>query len=126
MAYAMEDELSAEALAAAPLVFNYYLTPGIDFQTTVTGANRDTATVTIYYINTPMWTGTLTPGQPTLAFPTLSLGDLTLSDGEVTLTPPTATTDGFVLLACTLKRRKQQPVEFSGIIAKWPLSSTGP
>lgn len=120
----MTDEvLTVESLAAAPLVFNYYLAPGIDFQTTVTGDNRDTATVTIYYINTPMWSGTLTQGLPSLKFPNLALGAIKLTRGSVTLTPPTDSTNGNVMVDCTVERSGQEPVDLSAIIASWPLSS---
>src|ERR1700722_20377189 len=122
MTNAEQELLTLEALAGAPLTFNYFLAPGIDFQTTVTGENRDNATVAIIFTNTPMWMGTLTPGLPSEKFPTLSLGDLTITEGQVSLTPPTSSTEGFVLLTCTIKRRGQEPVPFSGIISKWPLS----
>ncbi|MDQ3935643.1 MAG: hypothetical protein M3340_13540 [Actinomycetota bacterium] len=120
------DELTVEQrIAAAPLTFDYWIVPSIDFRTTVTGANRDQATVQIFYVNTPMYSTTLTPMSPDASIPTIQAGDFTITDGGLHLTVPTPTTSGSVALSCTLTRKGQQPVIVGGLpIANWPLSST--
>ena len=116
-------ELTLESMAAAPIVQDYYLVPSIDFRCTITGTNRDTVTVQIFYVNTPMWSGTLTQIQSHLDFPTLQLGAFKISDGGLDLTVPTNTTPGNVMLSCTVTQRGQSPIPFSAPIASWPLTS---
>jgi hypothetical protein len=127
MAYQVEEaqELTLETIGAAPLTIDYWLVPAIDFRTIVTGANRDTAGITVYYVTTPLASTTLTQLQPTQNLPTMQGGQYKITDASVTLTVPTPTTDGNVMLTCTLTVTGQQPVQASLPIASWPLKSTG-
>ncbi|MDX6667698.1 MAG: hypothetical protein QOK04_1078 [Solirubrobacteraceae bacterium] len=122
--YAEVQEVSLESLGAAPLTIDYWLVPLIDFRTTVTGANRDNATVQIFYVNTPLWTGTLTNLQPNLTLPKLRAGSFTITDGGLALVVPGPTTMGSVSLTCTLTQDGQPPVKVDSLpVASWPLKS---
>jgi hypothetical protein len=118
-------ELTLETLSVAPLTIDYWIVPLIDFRTTVTGANRDNVTVQIFYVTTPLWTGTLTQLQPNLKLPpTVRAGAYTITDGSLNLTVPGPGTPGMVTLTCTITQQGQDPVQVDALpIASWPLKS---
>jgi hypothetical protein len=122
MAYDVQ-ELTFDSLAAAPLTFDYWLVPPIDFRTTVTGANRDTANIQVFYVTTPLGSTTLTQLQPTQNLPEMQGGSYLITDASVTMTVPSPTTPGNVMLSCTVTVTGQKPVKASLPIASWPLKS---
>jgi hypothetical protein len=114
-------EITTESLGAAPLVFDYWLTSDVDFKTSVTGTNRDIASVTIIYGNVTVWATTLTQGDPThKTTADIWLGSLKINAGATfTLTIPTQQQTGMVFAAGTLQRPGQDPVGFGFPIAQW-------
>jgi hypothetical protein len=114
-------ELTAESVAAAPLVFDYWLTSDVDFKTSVTGDQRQIASVTIIYGSVVVWATTLTQGDPThTTTADIYLGTLKIDKGATfTLTIPTQQQQGSVTAQGTLTRPGQQPVPFGFPIAQW-------
>jgi hypothetical protein len=115
--------LTLSAMKKGPIVVNYHLVPSINFRSTITGTNRDNVTVQVFYVNSPMWSGTLGQNQQHLKIAPLHMGDFQITDGTLALTVPTDSTDGNVMLSCKITQQGQDPIDFSSPIANWPLTS---
>jgi len=92
--------------------------------TTISGENRDVTTIAFYYVNTLMYTITLTPVTPTATIPTdLSIGKLFIAKGaKLDMTVPSKLQYGQVMLDCVFRSDDHDPVTFSSQIATWSLS----
>lgn len=112
-------------LGAGPLVFNFPLTPDVTIQTTVLGAARNIAAISILNGSITMWSTTLQQTFPEArtTFP-LQIGDLKIDAGaDFKLTIPTETRLGQVVFSATLESNGvRQP--FAAQVSSWPLSSS--
>jgi hypothetical protein len=90
-------------------------------KTTISGENRDITTIAFYYVNTLMYTITLTPVTPTATIPTdLIIGSLFISKGaKLDMQVPSTLQSGSVMLNCVLKSGDHDPVQFSAQVATW-------
>lgn len=90
-------------------------------KTTISGENRDITTIAFYYVNTLMYTITLTPVTPTATIPTdLIIGKLFISKGaKLDMQVPSKLQSGYVMLNCVFKSDDHDPVSFSAQVATW-------
>jgi hypothetical protein len=119
------EGITQEAIVAAPLKFNYWITSDIDVTTTVSGTARDMAAIGIWYGSQEMYTTTLLQTDPTHTIPLdLIMGSVTIEKGAtLTLTVPTQNQNGNVVFAGDLRHQDQPPLPFRLYVAQWPLTS---
>jgi hypothetical protein len=110
---------------ANPLKFNYALGNQGNVVTTVSGDNRDIANIVVNNVNTPVYTTTLNSIQlKATTDQDIVLGSLTILKGaRFSLTIPSSTQTGWVMLNCSIKSGDNDPTPFSAMIASWTLSS---
>lgn len=95
-------------------------------KTTISGENRDITTIAFYYVNTLMYTITLTPVTPTATIPTdLIIGKLFISKGaKLDMQVPSRLQSGQVMLNCVFRSDDHDPVTFSAQVATWSLTAS--
>lgn len=95
-------------------------------KTIISGENRDITTIAFYYVNTLMYTITLTPVTPTATIPTdLIIGKLFISKGaKLDMQVPSKLQSGQVMLNCVFTSDDHDPVSFSAQVATWSFAVT--
>ncbi|WP_299587810.1 hypothetical protein [Mucilaginibacter sp.] len=108
-----------------PIVKSYTLGNEGKIVTTVTGDDRDVASIAIFKVNTQVYTTTLNALQlDATTKHDLIIGSLTILKGAtLSLTVPSNFQPGSVFLNCMLKSGDNDPAPFSAMVAQWPLSS---
>lgn len=116
-----EIRFQEQATVPAGETLSYDLGTVCTVKTTISGENRDITTIAFYYVNTLMYTITLTPVTPTATIPTdLIIGKLFISKGaKLDMQVPSKLQSGYVMLNCVFKSDDHDPVSFSAQVATW-------
>lgn len=105
---------------AGPLQFDYPITPLVSVHTTVSGKNRNVAVVSIEYVGMTMWSATLMQTAPKASPPpNLQIGDLTIINATFSLTVPSPSQNGMVMMSTVLQMSGQEPVGLNAPVAVW-------
>ncbi|KQZ04084.1 hypothetical protein ASD21_19975 [Caulobacter sp. Root1455] len=107
---------------------NYNLTGNLSARTIVLNGARYGAQVDYLTGTTLLYSSLLLPSASMSVTPfDLVIGDLKLNKGaQLTLTPPSALSNGMVVLDCTFSSEMIPPTRFTGAIASWPLQGVLP
>ncbi|HVZ37954.1 MAG TPA: hypothetical protein VHI13_01660 [Candidatus Kapabacteria bacterium] len=108
-----------------PLSFTFPLSPSVTVVTTVFGSARNQASVAIMSGSMTVWVGSMNQ-VATVATVNMDLylGSLNIKKGATfTLTIPTSSQVGNVLMQAELQSPPNPWFPFSGVIAMWPLTS---
>jgi hypothetical protein len=105
-------------------VLSYDLGTVCTVKTIITGENSDIATVNLYYVNTLIYTVTLTPVTPSATTSdSLIIGSLLINKGaRLSMTVPSRFQKGGVMLRCVIKSDDHNPASFSALVASWNLN----
>ncbi|MBS1912332.1 MAG: hypothetical protein JST22_10130 [Bacteroidetes bacterium] len=108
-----------------PLSFTFPLSPSVTVVTTVFGSARNQASVAINSGSMTVWVGSMNQ-VATVATVNMDLflGSLNIKKGATfTLTIPTSSQVGNVVMQAELQSPPNPWFPFSGIVAMWPLTS---